>query len=367
MASPASAENDLLYQCELGDRAYGLDFPKPRLRLRGLFAAPPSHVMTPFFPLESIHGPGEREIYEVGSFIKRVVDQQPEALEMLWVLEGRVSHRSPAAELLRRQRKELLSKKTYSSFSGAADALRRQLDQQFEWLHKPQPRHPPLQARYTEVLWYAPDCPEGSRDGSWCRAVQVGQDTYALYAWQKDCQEQPAAWDWWGDNGQVLLSPSEAFEGRHPDLVVHVNVRDYQKAHKLWEQYWAWKARMDQETDCPERRCGYDTATAMEMIRLQRMGRELLTEGQLWVHRPDRRELMDIRAGLIPYPDMMALWEEEDSKLKQAHADSPLPPGVDPFRAAELLTEIYRRCWGFGGRARGLTGGLKRLVGRLAG
>jgi len=49
------------------------------------------------------------------------------------------------------------------------------------------------------------------------------------------------------------------------------------------------------------RRVGYDAKNAAHLIRLLRMGIEFLTEGTLYVERPDAAELLDIKRGVWPH------------------------------------------------------------------
>jgi hypothetical protein len=81
---------------------------------------------------------------------------------------------------------------------------------------------------------------------------------------------------------------------------------------------------------------GYDCKNASHLIRLLRMGTEVLLTGEIHIVRDDAQELLDIKRGKWSLHDVRkeaAFW---DMHLKMAMEVSTLPDETD-FKAAESL------------------------------
>ncbi len=86
---------------------------------------------------------------------------------------------------------------------------------------------------------------------------------------------------------------------------------------------------------------GYDTKAAMHLIRLLRMGAEVLATGELRTRRPEAGFLLEIRAGRLGLEEVLALAEELRAEVDAALARSPLPPEPDVAAAEELLCRLH--------------------------
>src|SRR4029079_13812329 len=93
---------------------------------------------------------------------------------------------------------------------------------------------------------------------------------------------------------------------------------------------------MGQKRRALVRRVGYDAKNAAHLIRLLRMGIELLTEGIMHVERADAPELLDIKRGAWSLDKVKAEAERLFQLSQEAYIRSSLPPEPDRARA-ELL------------------------------
>ncbi|GMA62670.1 nucleotidyltransferase domain-containing protein [Alicyclobacillus fastidiosus] len=84
---------------------------------------------------------------------------------------------------------------------------------------------------------------------------------------------------------------------------------------------------------------GYDTKHAMHLVRLYRMGYELLTTGQIQVRRPDAAELLSIRNGAWRLEQFQAFADEMDELCRRALARTDLPDEPDTERIHEWLMD----------------------------
>lgn len=232
-----------IMECISGSRACGTSTPTSDTDYRGLFIGVPESILTPFYPVEQVEGPGDRVLYEIGKFLKLAADQNPNILELLWVRESDVLFTTPWYQALRDIRGRILSTKARHTFGGYAHAQMKRL---------------------------------------------------------KNAADQVA-------------ETGKSRPGRNPA-----------------------RAQLEQEH-------GYDTKHAMHLVRLLRMGLEVLQEGQLRVYRPDAAELLEIRDGKYSLAEILQMAEELDQQLAQISSD--LPRSVDTAFLARHLKGLYLEYW----------------------
>jgi hypothetical protein len=116
--------------------------------------------------------------------------------------------------------------------------------------------------------------------------------------------------------------------------------RRYRAAMKHWESYQTWKSERNPARAELERRHGYDTKHAMHLIRLMRMGLEVLRTGDLVVRRPDADELNAIRDGALSFEDLLASAAALKEQMVHAAEESNLPDDVDHDRVDDLAFEL---------------------------
>jgi hypothetical protein len=129
--------------------------------------------------------------------------------------------------------------------------------------------------------------------------------------------------------------------GLPPEVASTLNAeRKYRAAMKHWESYRTWKSERNPARAELERRHGYDTKHAMHLIRLMRMGLEVLRTGDLIVRRPDAEELNAIRDGALTFEDLLTAAAALKDQMADAAEHSDLPVDVDHDRVDELAFEL---------------------------
>ena len=99
-----------------------------------------------------------------------------------------------------------------------------------------------------------------------------------------------------------------------------------------------------------EARYGFDLKHAMHLVRLLRMGGELLTTGSMHVYRPDREELLAIRNGAWTYEQLVEWGDSEITRLNSivANGESVIPKSPSLKKLEELSIEVkemfLKRC-----------------------
>jgi hypothetical protein len=93
---------------------------------------------------------------------------------------------------------------------------------------------------------------------------------------------------------------------------------------------------------------GYDTKHAMHLVRLMRMGEEVLRDGAVNVWRSDRNDLLAIRNGAMTLIDLELWTAEKDKELETV--ESTLQWGPDMQKTDALLLKLLLDFWHLRGR-----------------
>ena len=119
-------------------------------------------------------------------------------------------------------------------------------------------------------------------------------------------------------------------------------VTRFRKLHR--EHFFGY---MGEKRKAMVRKYQYDVKNAAHLIRLLRMGSELITTGMLQVYRTtDADELRVIKRGGWTLDQVKAEAERLFDGVEAARAQSPLPAEPDEHAANELLIDLHRRFLG---------------------
>jgi uncharacterized protein len=116
--------------------------------------------------------------------------------------------------------------------------------------------------------------------------------------------------------------------------------RRYRAARQHWEQFTRWQRERNPARAALEAQHGYDTKHGMHLIRLLRMGVEILATGDLIVRREDAGELLAIRDGALGYDALIEQAEQLELAMREALKTTPLPAEVDESALDRLLVEL---------------------------
>ncbi|ATS93585.1 putative nucleotidyltransferase [Pectobacterium phage DU_PP_I] len=89
-----------------------------------------------------------------------------------------------------------------------------------------------------------------------------------------------------------------------------------------------------------------NTKHAMHLVRLLRMGQEILETGQVIVRRPDAEELLGIRNGTHSYEDIVEWASDKDKLIREVlYHESKLPKNSNKRLAEELILNVQDATW----------------------
>ncbi len=300
----------LIYETIHGSRAYGLQTPESDTDRKGIIIGPRHWYFGFLASPEQIELNADHVRYELRKFIRLAAASNPTILELMWTDPSDHEVVTPLAERLLDHRERFLSRRVERSFCGYAMSQLGRIRSHRRWLLEP-PSGPPARGDF------------GLPERSTIPRDQLG----AAEAMLAD-----------GRIDEGTLSPNF--------LAILDRERRYLSARKSWQSYEAWRRTRNPRRAALEARYGYDTKHAMHLIRLLRMGREILESGAVRVRRPDAEELLAIRAGTWPYEQLVESAEALAAEIKDLAKDAPLPEAPDDAALSQLCDELIAECLG---------------------
>lgn len=347
-------ENFDIMRCYSGSLAYGTNLPTSDVDIRGIFCAPERSIRTPFFPIEELTLEDEEDgkIYELTNFFKLFLNMNPNILELMFVDEKDILQSSDVYEYLRQHAPALLSKKVAHTFSGYAMAQLKRIKGHDKWINNPQPEAQPTQRDYLRLThsWmdekllkhqdfqYVLD-----RLDKMSIFLPMGDNIFGVIAsWGS-----PGLFNADGSIRRVEYSAlHDEDKKRQPVLIVKYLAEEHKQAKEKHKNYWTWKENRNELRHELEVNFGYDTKHAMHLVRLMRMGEEILTTGEVLVKRPDAKELLDIRAGKWTLDELLTWADEKDKLIRgELYKNSSLQHSGNYNLAAKVLMRAQDMCW----------------------
>ncbi len=338
---------NLLVKHKAGSHAYGTNIATSDEDYRGIFVADPINIRTSFFRIEEAEDTTEEDtkLYELAHFMKLCLDCNPNIIETLWVHNDDITFRTPAYDLLRNARHDLLSSKIAFTTSGYALSQLKRIRGHNKWLNNPQPEQQPTPRQFlTVVQWLGqeknlhPDLVESFLQNH--RLIPFGNDMYGVVP--------ELGYRLWDHKGNL----NDNFEGQRAEynnaylMIVKWNRDEFKVALEKWQQYWTWKRERNEVRSELEAEFGYDTKHAMHLVRLLRMGVEALRDGEIVVRRPDAQELLAIRNGAWKYEDLVSYAEDMDKQVREVwYPKTQLRKTPDILYAANLVMQVQDLVW----------------------
>ena len=349
--APPWLKERLLVLHKSGSHSYGLNTPTSDLDVRGICTEPPEVVVgfaQNFNQFQNHSDLADLTVFGLRKFCKLAAQCNPNIIESLWVRPDEILERTDAYDVLRARRHLFLTQKARHTFRGYAMSQLKRIKTHRRWLENPQ-ESPPERKDFG-----LPETTLIPRDqlNAAIAAIQKQLDT-----WELDfsgvpqptilhVQEQIAAF-----LADISVGQQERFRiageklGYDTNFLEHLErEKRYKSARNEYRQYQTWKKERNPKRAAMEAEHGYDLKHAMHLVRLMRMGEEILLRGEVKVFREDRDELLAIRSGAWSLDHLVAWAEETDAFLKGCKSD--LPWGPDLKAIDQMCRELTFESWG---------------------
>ena len=293
-----------------GSRAYGTNVETSDYDYKGVAVAPLDTYVgfaRNFEQHETYVSKGhdrDEVIYDIRKFFKLASDCNPNILEILFVDESDIISITPIGEKLMEMRDDFISKKAKYTFTGYAISQLKRIKGHRGWLLDPPKKKPE-------------------------------REDYGLPIDTKMSTSERGAYE--------HVSKTEVL----PDHIMRLLTKEkqYAAAKRRWDQYQSWKKNRNKARAKDEAEFGFDGKHAYHLVRLLRMGKEILQGKGVLVKRPDAEELLEIRSGLWSYDRLISESEEYIKDIDELYEKSSLPktPQVNKLhqKCAELVLEFH--------------------------
>jgi len=296
-------QDQLIFMTLAGSHMYGMATPESDIDKRGV-CVPPRNVVMGFarnFNQQEFEGE-DTVVFSLVKFMDLAVKNNPNILELLFAPEECIETMHPTWERLLERRDDFLSAKCYYSFTGYAHSQLKRLRTHRGWLMNP-PTHKPTREEFGLT-----------QAGQGVREIARGVDV-----------------------SEIDLAALKIIEKE----------KRYKAALTRWNQYQKWKKERNPRRAALEAKYSFDTKHASHLVRLLRMGWEILTTGKLNVRRPDADELLGIRRGEKNYDQLMEEVEDLQTKLEKVYNEKTYvvpfsPPKVE---LSDFCVELHEYHW----------------------
>lgn len=287
-------EQNTIYLTLGGSQAYGTATPTSDEDFKGI-CIPPVEYYFGFnkrFEQAEFRKPNpDIVVYEIRKFFNLATDCNPNIVEMLYTDKSDHVYVNWVMNQILADRDKFLSRKARHTFSGYAMAQLKRIRGHRQWLRNP-PDHQPTREEFgLPGNGLLPQDQLMAAEAILRRDSLVGFDSNFLALIEKE--------------------------------------RAFRSAQNNWEHYQTWVASRNPARAALEAKVGYDSKHGMHLVRLLRMGEEILSRGEVIVKRPDAKELLEIRDGAWSFDRIVGWADEMDAKLAEIEKISPLPHSPD--------------------------------------
>lgn len=340
----------LLLECVSGSKAYGLDTPQSDTDIKGVFYLP-EEMFYGLDYIDQINNETNDEVYyELRKFVALLIKNNPNLLELLATPDDCIVYRHPVMSQLPVELfLSALCKETFGNYA-------------FTQIKK---------ARGLNKKMLNPVDKERKSVTDFC-FVMEGARTFALPDWlnshgynQAYCglADMPHAkgmyalfYDAHNRYGYRGIVSSELAnevclssipKGEKETAYLFFNRDGYSVCCKEYREYWDWVAKRNETRYLGNQAHGgdYDAKNMMHTIRLLQVAEEIGRTGHLQVRRPNREQLLQIKAGAYTYEALLDMADELQEKVTVAYRSGTLPEAPDKDAVEKILVAMRQQLY----------------------
>lgn len=349
-------QNLILLDTVSGSRAYGLETPESDTDTRGVFMLPQDSYYG-FDYVEQVNSERNDHVYyELSKYLKLLAKNNPSAIELLFAPEQTIISRHPL--MSRIQPEHVLSRLCRDSFAGYALSQVKRAKGLNKKIFNPVAEELPRPIDCCHIVvgdktvpakqWLAEHQMLPERCG--LTALPHVRDGYALF-YADDCNLEKNRFKGLfktesGKDASQDVCLSSVPKGMQPRAWLVFNKDEFSRRLRDYHDYRNWERTRNQARyqNTLQHGGGYDAKNMMHTFRLLRMAKEIADSGKPLIRRPDREELLQIKAGHFDYETLMAKAERELQQIDRSFAASQLPAQPDAERIERWAIEI-RKVW----------------------
>lgn len=341
----------LLFECISGSKAYGLNTAQSDTDLKGVYYLPKAQ----FYGLDYIpqisNETSDEVYYELGRFVELLIKNNPNILELLASPDDCILYRHPIMNRLHISM--FLSKLCKETFAGYALTQIKKARGYKKKIINPVEAERKTVLDFCFILQGYSSIPLNDwleqnhfvQEQCGLTSIPHSKGLYALF------YDKEAVHHFRGIMSSELaneVSLSSIPRGEKEMAYLYFNVESYSSYCKDYKEYWEWVQKRNEERYLgnAEHGKGYDAKNMMHTIRLLQVAEEILATGTLNVKRPNRDQLLSIKAGQFQYDELLAMANALMDSIEKAELGSLLPDHPDKERIEGILVKIRAELYG---------------------
>jgi hypothetical protein len=363
--------NNLIVLHMSGSRAYGLDTETSDIDLGGVIIPTKEYILgfnknfeqtldiktviDKFSNKLDTSKKIEGTIYGIKKFLKLCSDCNPNMIERLFLEDEDYIFKTKCFDEILMMRESFLSKKVRFTFSGYAYSQIKRIICHRRYLLSPPSKKPErLDYDLPEIKTSQYEAAEAlirSEVEHWAYhdlnlepeiADAVKDKTKEQMAYTLAALNLPAVNVL--DEEQVRKAAMNKIGFDENLCVVLEKENRYRNDLRHYQQYLDWKKNRNPDRAALEEKFGYDSKHASHVVRLLRMGEEILSSGQVIVkRRHDREEILAIKRGAWTYEQLMEYANQMQSKLEELYKTSSLRMTPDTEKIDALCIDLVEK------------------------
>jgi predicted nucleotidyltransferase len=314
-----------------GSRAYGLDTPESDTDLRGICTVPKEYLLgfNKNFH-EFIKNDPDCTIFNIKKFFQLASQGNPNVLELLFTEPSDHLIITEAGQILLDYREEFLSKQLKERYIGFAKSQAHRIKNHRRWLLSPMSAPPtreemglPLKPLIEKNQFDVVKSLIAKKLESWNPDFEPFTDSQKIYL-QGKVADILTEIQITSDNKWLAAARTIGLDDNL--IAIIKKEKEYENKISDWNSYQEWKKNRNPKRAELEAKYGFDLKHATQLVRLLRLGKEILETGKVQVRRThDREELMAIKTGAWSYDKLVGYADQIEAEVKSAYQKSTLP------------------------------------------
>lgn len=343
-------KNKTMFLTIHGSIAYGLNTPESDIDVRGICSVPKEYLFgfnkkfDQYITLEPI----DCTIFNIKKFFNLTSQGNPNTLELLFTEPEHHIYVDSLGKILLENRDLFLSKQLKERYIGYSKAQAHRIRQHRSWLLNP--------------ILIMPT----RKDFGLSEKIQINKDQFDIikYLISKKLETWKPDFEPFSDSQRIYLQnkisdilseiqifSDEKWEAAARSIGLNDNLisiikkeKEFENKIEEYKNYQKWKSNRNPKRAELESKYGFDLKHATQLVRLLKLGKEILETGKVQVKRiDDREELMSIKTGAWKYEDLIAYADKIENEVKEVYKKSKLPNHPNIYKLDKLCISLVEK------------------------
>jgi len=340
-------KDHILFLTVHGSIAYGLNTPESDIDLRGICTTPKEYLygFRDKFEQWILHLPIDSTIFEIKKFFSLTSNNNPNTIEIIFTNPEDHLYISPAGQLILDNRNMFLSKQVKERYIGYAKAQAKRIRSHRNYILNPMKSPPsreemglPTQPQIEKNQFDAVKAMIQKKIESWIPDFEPFTESQKIYL-QNKVSDILAEMEIKSEDKWLAAARSIGLDDNL--ILVIKQEKEYENKLEDYRSYCEWKKNRNPKRAALEEKYRFDLKHATNLVRLLKMGKEILDTGIVQVKRiHDREELMAIKNGAWTYEQLISYADEIEAEVQESYKNSKLPNQPDAKSLNALCMKI---------------------------